>query len=154
MKHLLAGLLVAIAAAALTAPVATAAKPTREHVTFSDRTFTGQCSFAVFRHVLVNRSVLTTYSDGTQRLTGTFKERLTNVDTGKFIDVNASGPVLTIFHLDGSSTEINGGRQFLRPPGRLLITTGRVIVERNAAATIVGFTQEGGTTQDVCELLA
>jgi hypothetical protein len=104
--------------------------------------------------VLVNRSVLTTFSNGNQLTTGTFKERLTNLSTGKFIDVNASGPILTVFHADGSSTETLRGRQFVRPPGQLLITTGKVIVERDPAGAIVGFTQVSGTSQDVCELLA
>ena len=114
----------------------------------------GQCSFDVFRHVLENRSILTTFSDGSQLTTGTFKERLTNVSTGKFIDVNASGPILAVFHADGSSTESSRGRQFVRPFGKLLITTGNLVVDRDPAGVIVGFSQQGGTSEDVCELLA
>ena len=146
----------AAAAAALFAsvPLASAIPPTHEPVSFADRTFSGQCSFDVHREVLVNRSVLTTFSNGNRLTTGTFKERLTNLSTGEFIDVNASGPILAVFHPDGSSTEFLRGRQFVRPFDQLLITTGSVIVERDPAGDIVGFTQLSGTSQDVCELLA
>ena len=83
MRKLFAVLASATAVACFGAPLANADPPTHEPVSFADRTFTGQCSFAVFRHVLENRSVLTTFSDGSQLTTGTFKERLTNVSTGK-----------------------------------------------------------------------
>ncbi len=154
MKKLLTALAAATAAASLSAPLAWGTPPTHEPVSFPDRTFSGQCSFDVFRHVLVNRSRLTIFSNGDRLTTGTFKERLTNLSTGEFIDVNASGPIRAVFNEDGSSTEYLRGRQFVRPFGQLLITTGRVIVERDAAGVIVGFTQQGGTSQDVCELLA
>jgi hypothetical protein len=151
---LFAAIALATAALSVSAPFASATPPTHEPISFADRTFSGQCSFSVFRHVLENNSVLTTFSNGNQLTTGTFKERLTNVSTGKFIDVNASGPILAVFHEDGSSTEHLRGRQFVRPPGELLITTGNVVVERDTTGAIVGFTQLSGTSQDVCELLA
>jgi len=154
MKKLLTAVAAAIAATCASAPLASATPPTHEPVSFADRTFTGQCSFDVFRHVLVNRSVLTTFSNGSRLTTGTFKERLTNVSTGEYIDVNASGPILAVFNEDGSSTEYLRGRQFVRPFGQLLITTGLVVVERDPDGVIVGFTQLSGTSQDVCELLA
>ena len=154
MKTLFALVASAVAVAFLGTPMAGATPPTHEPVSFADRTFTGQCSFDVFRHVLENKSVLTTYSDGSQLTTGTFKERLTNKSTGKYIDVNASGPILAVFHPDGSSTEYLRGRQFVRPFGQLLITTGKVTVERDLNGVIVGFTQQGGTSENVCELLA
>jgi hypothetical protein len=154
MKKLLTALAIATAAIFVSVPPAFAIPPTHEPVSFPDRTFSGQCPFDVHREVLVNRSVLTTFANGNQLTTGTFKERLTNLSTGEFIDVNASGPILTVFHQDGSSTEYLRGRQFVRPFDQLLITTGRVIVERDPAGVIVGFTQLGGTSQDVCELLA
>jgi hypothetical protein len=154
MKKLLTALAIATAASFVSVPGASAIPPTREPVSFPDRTFSGQCSFDVHREVLVNRSVITTFSNGNQLTTGTFKERLTNLSTGEFIDVNASGPILTVFNEDGSSTEYLRGRQFVRPFDELLITTGLVVVERDPAGVIVGFTQLGGTSQDVCELLA
>jgi hypothetical protein len=154
MRKLFAVLASATTVACLGAPMANADPPTHEPVSFADRTFSGQCSFDVFRHVLENRSILTTFSDGSQLTTGTFKERLTNVSTGKYIDVNASGPILAVFHGDGSSTEYLRGTQFVRPFGQLLITTGKLVVERDPAGVIVGFSQQGGTSENVCELLA
>ena len=151
--RLLTVLAAAAAAISVSVPIATAIPPTHEPVSFADRTFSGQCSFDVRREVLVNRSVRTTFSNGNRLTTGTFKERLTNLSTGEFIDVNASGPILAVFHPDGSSTEYLRGRQFVRPFNQLLITTGRVILERDPAGVIIGFTQVGGTSQDVCELL-
>ena len=153
MNRIVVFVATALVAAVFASP-ASAVKPTREHGDFVDRVFTGVCSFDVARHVLVNRSVITTYSDGTVRITGTFKQTLTNLDTGKSIFVNASGPVIIETHPDGSSTEIDLGRQFLRPPGQLLLTTGRVVWEFDAAGNTTSFTQVGGTSQDVCALLA
>jgi hypothetical protein len=87
MKHVrvLALFAVLIATAGL-ASSASAAKPTREPLPIANEQFPGVCSFTVDRHVLVNKSVLTTYSNGDQRITGTFKQRLTNLTTGKFIE--------------------------------------------------------------------
>jgi hypothetical protein len=154
MKRIMPLAAALVAIAVILAPVASATKPAREHIDFDDATFSGICSFTVARHVLVNRSVFTTYSDGTQKITGTFKQRLINLTTGKFIDVNSSGPVIIEYRADGSSTEKDFGRQFERPPGQLLLTTGTVVWEFDSVGNVVSYTQRGGTTQDVCALLA
>jgi hypothetical protein len=130
-----------------------ASKPTREPLPISNEEFAGVCSFTVARDVLVNRSILTTYSNGDQRISGTFTQRLTNLTIGKFIDVNSSGPLLLDYHADGSLTETDWGRQFERPPGRLLLTTGPVVWEFAPDGNFVSFTQRGGTSEDVCALL-
>jgi len=153
MNRLVVFVAAALAAAVLASP-ASAVKPTREPGNFADRVFEGVCSFDVARHVVVDRSTITTFSDGTVHITGTFKQTLTNLDTGKTIFVNASGPVIIETHPDGSVTEIDLGRQFLRPPGQLLLTTGRVVWNTDAAGNTTSFTQVGGTSQDVCALLA
>jgi hypothetical protein len=153
MKRVLLLLVVVVGGAAF-ASSASAGKPTREPLPIANENFSGVCSFTVGRDVLVNRSILTTYSNGDQRITGTFKQRLINLTTGKFIDVNSSGPVLLDFHSDGSLTEIDYGRQFARPPGRLLLTTGKIVWQFDAAGNFVSFRQQGGTAQDVCRLLA
>ena len=67
--------------------------------------------------------------------------------------MNTSGPVLLDFHPDGSLTEIDYGPQFARPPGQLLLTTGKLIWEFDSTGDFVSFTQQGGTAQDVCALL-
>lgn len=84
----------------------------------ADEEFSSVCSFTVARQVLV---------------------------TGEFIDVNSSGPILLDFHADGSLTETDWGRQFERPPGQLLLTTGPVVWEFDSAGNFVSFTQRGGT---------
>ena len=145
----------AVLTAAVFTSTASAVKPTREPGIYTDRTFSGICSFDVARQVLVNRSIETTYSDGTFKITGTFKQRLINLDTGKFIDVNSSGPVIIEPpRADGSYIERDFGRQFERPPGQLLLTTGQVVWVFDANDNVISYTQVGGTTQDVCELLA
>ena len=111
------------------------------------------CSFTVTRTVLVNKSFLTTYSNGDARITGIFKQRLTNLSTGKFVDLTSPGPVLLDFHADGSLTEIDYGPQFERPPGRLLLTTGRVRWEFDENGDFVSYTQLSGSTRDVCQVL-
>lgn len=132
---------------------AVAGKPAREPLPISGESFSGVCSFTVARQVLVDNTTLTTYSNGDQRITGAFKQRLTNVTTGEFIDVNSPGPVLLDYHADGSLTETDWGRQFARPPGQLLLTTGPVVWEFDSEGNFVSFTQRGGTSQDVCLLL-
>lgn len=142
-----------VAGVVVLASPAVAARPAREPLPIADEQFSGVCSFTVARHVLVDNSTLTTYSDGDQRITGTFKQRLTNLTTGKVIDVNSSGPVLLDYHADGSLTETDWGPQFSRPPGRLLLTTGPVVWEFDSGGGFVSFTQRGGTSEDVCLLL-
>ena len=150
---ILVALAVVVLATALPSP-ASAAAPIREPLPIDDLVISDVCSFTVTRTVLVNKSVLTTYSNGDQRITGIFKQRLTNVDTGEFIDLTSPGPVLLDYHDDGSITEIDYGPQFERPPGQLLLTTGRVVWEFEDNFEFVSYTQLSGSTRDVCEILA
>ena len=82
---------VAIAAVAAAAVIAvsgaSAGKPTREFSPFSDDSFSGICAFTVSRHILVNNTYVTTFSDGHFTYTGTFKERLRNETSGKYFDL-------------------------------------------------------------------
>jgi hypothetical protein len=143
-----------VMSAAICVSVASASKPTRVPSPFSDASFSGVCSFTVSRTILVDNTYLTTFSDGTQRYTGTFKQRLTNETTGKYIDFNGSGPVLLEYHTDGTITETDYGPQFVRPPGQLLLTTGQVVWQYDSDFNVLSYTQIGGTSQDVCALLA
>jgi hypothetical protein len=150
---LVRGAVAMVAGAVLFASPAHAGKPSREFLPIDDQQFSGVCSFTVEREVLVNKSVLTTYSNGDQRITGIFKQRLTNLTTGKFMDLTSPGPVLLDYHADGSLTETDWGPQFERPPGQLLVTTGLVVWEFDSDGNLVSYTQRSGSTQDVCELL-
>ena len=152
MRRLLV-LLALIAVAAPLASPASAAKPSREPLSIDNLVISDVCSFTVTRTVLVNKSFLTTYSNGDARITGIFKQRLTNLSTGKFVDLTSPGPVLLDFHADGSLTEIDYGPQFERPPGQLLLTTGRVRWEFDENGDFVSYTQLSGSTRDVCQVL-
>jgi hypothetical protein len=149
----LALLIAVVAGAAIAVSTASAEKPTREFLPIDDASYSGVCSFTVSRHVLVNNTYLTTFSDGTQLITGSFKERLTNDTTGTFIDFTGSGPIVITFNADGSSTETDYGPQFERPEGQLLLTTGPVVWTFDSAGNVTSYTQLGGTTRDVCTLL-
>jgi hypothetical protein len=142
-----------IALAAPFASPASAAKPTREPLHIDNLVISDVCAFTVTRTVLVNKSFITTYSNGDARITGIFKQRLTNLSTGESVDLTSPGPVLLDFHSDGSLTEIDYGPQFERPPGQLLLTTGRVRWEFDENGDFVSYTQLSGSTRDVCTVL-
>jgi hypothetical protein len=68
------------------------------------------CSFALAAAPVANNEITTTYradanGDIREITTGTLKLQLTNVDTGKSIVVNVSGPGTVVLHPDGSATE-------------------------------------------------
>jgi hypothetical protein len=138
----------------MAAPVALASKPSRVYSPFSNDSFPGVCSFTVDREILTDNSYLTTFSDGTQRYTGTFKERLINETSGKYIDFNGSGPVILVYNADGTVTETDFGPQFERPPGQLLLTTGQFVWTYDSAFNVLSATQINGTSRDVCALLS
>src|SRR3954451_24332448 len=50
------------------------------------------CPFELRYHELVNNETTTLISDTQRRVTGAYKVRLTNTETGATMDVNASGP--------------------------------------------------------------
>jgi hypothetical protein len=96
-------LVIALVAASVLAPAASADKPLREPLPAGDdEVFPAGtvCPFTLGTHVLTNREKALTFSDGSQLITGTFKLRLTNLDTGQSIDINASGPARLAFEGD------------------------------------------------------
>jgi hypothetical protein len=95
---------------AVFADTASATPPTREPVQIPQSfTVEGICAFTVQADVLVNREKLTTFSDGTQRASGTIKLRLTNTSAGKSLVVNASGPATFVPQADGSVLQTGRG---------------------------------------------
>ena len=139
--------------AALIVSAASADRPTRVFSPFSNDSFPGVCSFTVDREILVNNSYLTTFSDGTQLYTGTFKERLTNETSGKYIDFNGSGPIILTYNSDGTVTETDFGPQFERPVGQLLLTSGQVVWTYDSNFNVLSYAQTSGTSRNVCTLL-
>ncbi len=152
MKRLVVPTLVALALA-MSSSAALADAPTRVFSPFSNDSFPGICSFTVDRQILVNDSYLTTFSSGTQLYTGTFKERLTNETSGRYIDFNGSGPIILVYNADGTITETDFGPQFERPTGQLLLTTGQVVWTYDSNFNVLSYAQVGGTSRDVCAIL-
>jgi hypothetical protein len=146
--------LAAVVGAAIAASPAWASRPTREFSPFSNESYTGVCPFTVERQILADNSYLTTFSDGTQRYTGTFKERIINTTSGKYIDFNGSGPVIPAYNADGTVTETDFGPQFERPPGQLLLTNGQFVWTYDSSFNVLSAALLSGTSSNVCTLLS
>jgi hypothetical protein len=73
--------------------------------------------------VLVSRETFTTFSDGTQLITGSAKFRLTNIsDPGKSVEVNASGPAKLMTLDDGTVVQRGVGLGLQPFPAEASIT--------------------------------
>ena len=79
-------------AAALAVPTAAADPPVHEPLPPADFTLRGICGFPLRVETVANRAKQTTFSNGTQLVTGRLVVRLTNVRTGASEVVNISGP--------------------------------------------------------------
>ena len=155
-------ILAALCLLALSASTATAAKPERQPLELGDFDFAAGdvCSFAVHVEFLVNREKMTTFydreGDVTRVLTtGSLVVRLSPVDDpDRTTTLNISGPSHQVFRADGSSTLTYAGRSIsLYPPGTLVFTAGRAIVELDTAGAFVSVTNIGFET-DLCPMLA
>jgi hypothetical protein len=75
-------------------------------------------------------------------------------DPDRTMTLNISGPSHQVFRADGSSTLTYAGRSVsLYPPGTLVFTAGRAIVELDTAGDFVSVRNIGFET-DVCPILA
>ena len=154
MKRLIFVICLAVAAALLVPSVAAADQPIREGLPAEDFTIQGSCAFDVDLQVLVNNEFITTFSDGRQLITGALKVRLTNVETGKSIDLNISGPGFITPHEDGSVTFQLSGRSLVFDLGLLELTSGPAILEIDPSGTVVSYTKTSAATVDLCAVLA
>jgi hypothetical protein len=113
----------ALALAVFAAP-ASASQPSREPAQIPDSfTVEGICAFPVQVDVLVNRETFTTFSNGTQLITGSLKLRLTNLsDTEKFVVLNASGPAKLVTLDDGTVVQTGRGLGLQPFPAEASIT--------------------------------
>ena len=149
------------------APPALAAPPDRTPAVAEPITFeAGEvCPFPVsLAPVGDRRQKITTFADGRQIITASFRARVTNEDTGRSIVVNNSGPASITPNPDGTVTVKVTGRSLfyffpgdLGPgqPGALLYMTGLVVETLPADfSAILSFTHTGGTTENLCETLA
>jgi len=153
------GLLLGVAAlAAAVVPLANGARPVRIELPPSQSfSIEGVCAFDVLAEQTSKQKAVV-WNAGTPDeraiVTGKFKARLTNLDTGKSWDVNLSGPGTFTVTEDGFRGEHRGPWLFLIPQlGVFAVTTGLVIHEfsESSGHTLV---QRGGTWTDVCEALA
>jgi hypothetical protein len=126
----------------------------------------GFCSFPLHSDVLVNKEYgkITTLPDGTTviKLTGSFKVTMTNVDSGKTIPINASGPGTIRLFPDGT-TSVDGTGHWLitnlAPDATafglpaVMVTSGRLheVLDADFHPTELSVS---GRTVDVCALLA
>ncbi len=119
---------IAMALALLAMSVGSAAaigKPDRVPVDLPDSIDFGAgevCDFAVHLVFTTNREYLTTWYDAEgnpvrDNYTGTLTIRITNVDTGKWADLNIGGPGGDTYFADGSSFDDFHGHGFPVLPG-------------------------------------
>jgi hypothetical protein len=118
------------------------------------------CSFAVHVEFVVNRGTVTSFFDANGDLvkvlsTGALFVRLSAADDSESaITLNISGPTRQVFHADGSSTLTFAGRSIsLFPPGTLILTAGKSVVELDAEGNFVSVTNFG-LAGDVCDMIA
>ena len=145
--------------------IAAANPPTKEPLPAAPFTVTGKCDFDVLIEPLTNKEVLTTFFDkeGNERfflITGSLKERLTNLSTGKSVDLNISGPLQLIPQPDGSQIVITlGAALYIFEPGvapnlpLLALIHGRTVAEFDAAGNFTLLSVRGHV-EDVCAALA
>jgi hypothetical protein len=153
------GLLLGVALlAAAVVPLANGARPVRIELPPSQPfPIDGYCAFDVMVEPTSKQKAVV-WNAGTPDeraiVTGTYKARLTNMDTGKTWDLNLSGPGTFTVTEDGFRGEHRGRWVFFIPQiGVFALTTGLVIHEfsESSGHTLV---QRGGTWTDVCEALA
>lgn len=122
------------------------------------------CEFAVGIETILNQSLQKVFlaaSGEPERiiLTGRVILRLSNLEAGTSIDVNASGPALVIPHDDGSISLVGHGRgiQWFTPANEegpsLLLILGRATLDISPTGDVSNFTAVG-TTRDLCAALA
>jgi len=164
MRQFFGSLLMAAALVAVLVAPTLAAKPDRQPLELPPTIEfpAGElCPFAVTVEFLVNKGKTMTFydPDGTAVRsigTGSLKIRVTNTTDPDepSATLNISGPGHTMFHADGSSTLIFGGRSIsLYPAGTFILTAGRAVITLDAQGEFVSGTNTGLST-DVCEMIA
>jgi hypothetical protein len=133
---------------------ASADKPIREPIFLDDIELSGFCAFPVLLEVTANKEFVTFFSDGRLHVNGKLFARVTNLSTGKSLDLNISG--LAVISPD-SERGLGRGLLLLFPgdaggPG-LVLTTGRVDIIRAENGLIENLTIRGRSV-DICAALA
>jgi hypothetical protein len=153
MRNLMICTLGVMALLAVLASTAIADPPTREFIPASDFTISGSCSFDVAVHVVANKEYGITFANGATLVTGTLKVTLTNAsDPTKSITLNIPGPGLYTAP-DGGLRLDARGPWLVFYPGVLLYAAGNMTFAVSASGEF-SFTQQGGTSTDICAVLA
>lgn len=148
--------------AAVFASTAEASPPTRTPVVIPGSfPVAGVCSFTVNVDILVNREKITTFSNGTQLVTGAVKARLTNARNHHAIVVNLSGPARLVPQSDGTLLQTGRGLGLQPFPAEASIT-GRAEFLLISGPEVLRFNPDGSFTEvkrghvklDVCAALA
>ena len=129
-------------------------RPQREPLLSEGFDLPGICSFPVSIEITANKEFVTFFSDGRLLVTGKLFARLTNLDTGKTLDLNISGPAF----IDPDSERIAGRGLFILVPEDvdgpgLVLTTGRLDIIRGEDGFVDQFLLRGRSV-DVCAALA
>jgi hypothetical protein len=158
MRQLTALIAAALVAAAL-ASNASADKPSRDPAPAPPEfTISGSCSFDVDVTITAQNAYALTFGSGSQIITGQFFVTLTNADTGKWLDLNVSGPLLAP---SGSNQLVFTGRSldFFAPgdlgpgsPGALLLISGPAVI--TFGENSVTFDVTSASVTDLCAALS
>lgn len=125
-------------------------------------TISGICDFPVGLKFILGKEFEKDFSDGRTIITGQVKGTLTNLDTGRSLDINVPVAAHITPHADGSVTIKLKGNVLvwfftgdLGPgsPAFIGLFSGQEILGIDANGNM-SFTQKGGTSEDVCPLLA
>jgi hypothetical protein len=155
-----AALLFAVCLAALFPAVAAADKPVIEPTPpTEDFVIEGACEFDVLLHTVADESKAIIFGER-MIVTGKIKVRLTNVETGKTLDLNISGPGTFTFDEEDGTTTIKGGGPWLvwlletdeGGPG-IFLTRGHLTLVGDAEFNVLAFEVRGHVT-DLCAALA
>jgi hypothetical protein len=145
----------------LLAPGAIAAKPVKEPLPTPEPSvfLAGEiCPFPLLEELVTNREKSITFSDGSQLITGAFKDRLTNLATGDSILANASGPSRATVEGDILHVVSRGASLLLanatQPggPGALFVR-GHISFDIDLISGEPLFLVVRGNTRDLCENL-
>lgn len=168
MRRSIGVLLMAVSLALALAAPASALKPFRfQPGPNPDIRLEGVCDFPVLGQDVVNKLVITDFFDQDGNLVretghGRIVERVTNLETGKSIVKNISGPGTFTFDESGATLVATGNWLFGFRPGEiagtteglLWFTSGRFVWRLNFADETWTLLSHTGTIQDICPLLA